>query len=232
MSESIGTFTTVAKTGGSLLGLALPILFGVTVGRLVTPWLPGFSAWVDTLGAWAPLAFVVAYVVVVVCLLPAFLVTMAGGALFGVGKGAALVFAGATIGAVSAFLLGRTILRGWVNRRIASHPVLSNIDQVIGEDGLRLMFLLRLSPAVPFVLSNYALGVTSVRLRDFLLAMPGLLPVIVSYAALGHAGTLEAGGEQSLPGWVLVLGIVATLILGVLLARIAQKAMAASPSGH
>ncbi|WP_331049625.1 TVP38/TMEM64 family protein [Gemmatimonas sp.] len=207
-----------------IVGMAIPIVFGVTVGKLATPYLPGFSAWVHTLGPWAPVAFVGAYVAVVVCMLPAFLLTMAGGAVFGIAQGASLVLIGATIGGSIAFLLGRTVLRTWVTKRIAQNPTLSTIDRVVGQDGLKLMFLLRLSPAIPFVLSNYALGATSVRLRDFVFAMVGMLPVIGAYAALGHAGTRGAN-EQSLPPWVLGVGIAATVLLGVLLARITQQAL-------
>lgn len=206
-------------------GLAVPIVAGLALGRLATPYLPGFSTWVQTLGIWAPLAFVAAYVGVVVFMLPAFLLTMAGGAVFGVVKGSALVLTGATIGGTLAFLLGRTVLRATVARRVAAHPTLSAVDRVIGDDGLRLMFLLRLSPAIPFVLSNYALGVTRVRTRDFVLAMPGMLPIIASYAALGAAGASAAKGQGALPLPVLAVGVIATVGLGLLFARLTQRAL-------
>lgn len=220
----------LVRAAGRLAGMTVPILFGVGVGKFAAPYLPGFSAWVHTLGPWAPVAFVTAYVAVVVCMLPAFLLTMAGGAVFGVAEGSLLVLLGATIGGTLAFLLGRTVLRNWVSRRIAQHPTLSTIDRVVGEDGLRLMFLLRLSPAIPFVLSNYALGATSVRLRDFVLAMVGMLPVIGSYAALGRAGS-RGPGDDGLPSWVLAVGIGATVLLGVLLARITQRALRDADAG-
>lgn len=197
--EPMQLVRTTARNALRLAGLTLPILFGLGVGRFAAPYLPEFSAWVHTLGPWAPVAFVAAYVLVVVCMLPAFLMTMAGGAVFGVTQGSLLVLTGATLGGSVAFLLGRTVLRQWVGRRLKEHPTLSTIDRVVGEDGLRLMFLLRLSPAVPFVFSNYALGATSVRLRDFVIAMLGMLPVIGSYAALGYAGARGAGSDDSLP---------------------------------
>ena len=206
-------------------GIAVPLMAGIAIGQLATPYLPGFSAWVQTLGMWAPLAFVAAYIGVVLFLLPAFLLTMAGGAVFGVVKGSALVLAGATIGGTLAFLLGRTVLRASVARRVAAHPTLSAVDRVIGDDGLRLMFLLRLSPAIPFVLSNYALGVTRVRTRDFVLAMPGMLPIIVSYTVFGAAGASATNGKGALPMPVLVLGVVATVVLGLLFARTTQRAL-------
>ena len=158
-------------------------------------------------------------------MLPAFLLAMAAGAVFGVVNGSLLVLTGATIGGTLAFLLGRTVLRASVARRVAAHPTLSAVDRVIGDDGLRLMFLLRLSPAIPFVLSNYALGVTRVRMRDFVMAMPGMLPIIASYAAFGAAGANAANGKGALPMPVLVLGIVATVVLGLLFARMTQRAI-------
>jgi uncharacterized membrane protein YdjX (TVP38/TMEM64 family) len=87
------------------------------------------------------------------------------------------------------------------------------------------MFLLRLSPAIPFVLSNYALGVTRVRTRDFMLAMPGMLPIIASYAAFGAAGSQAAHSKGTLPMPVLALGVIATVVLGLLFARMTQRAL-------
>jgi uncharacterized membrane protein YdjX (TVP38/TMEM64 family) len=206
-------------------GIAIPLVAGIAVGQLASPYLPGVSAWMQTLGVWAPVAFVVAYVAVVLLMLPAFLMTMAAGAVFGVAKGSALVLLGATLGGTAAFLLGRTLLRGYVAQRVAKHPTLSTVDRVVGDDGLRLMFLLRLSPAIPFVLSNYALGVTRVKTRDFVFAMPGMLPIIASYAAFGAAGATSAGGKGALPTPVLAVGVVATVVLGLLFARITQRAL-------
>jgi uncharacterized membrane protein YdjX (TVP38/TMEM64 family) len=220
-------------------GIAVPLIAGISIGQLATPYLPGFSTWVQTLGVWAPLAFLGAYVGVVLLMLPAFLLAMAAGAVFGVVNGSLLVLTGATVGGTLAFRLGRTVLRASVARRVAAHPTLSAVDRVIGDDGLRLMFLLRLSPAIPFVLSNYALGVTRVRTRDFVMAMPGMLPIIASYAAFGAAGAKAANGKGALPMPVLVLGIVATVVLGLLFARMTQRAIRdaearpeARPVGH
>lgn len=209
-----------------LLGLTAPLALGVGIGQAATPYLPAFSGWVATLGAWAPVAFIGAYVVACVCMLPAFLLTMAAGAVFGLLQGTLLVMAGATLGAVSAFLIGRHLARERVRARVEGHPTLRAIDRAVGEQGLRLMFLLRLSPAIPFVLANYSLGVTRVRLRDFVAAMPGLLPTVLTYAALGAAAGMGAapGGARVHPA-VLAVGVAATVLLGALLARIAQRAL-------
>ncbi len=215
------------KSISRIVGIAVPIVLGLMLGRFVSPWLPEFSAWVNTLGVWAPVAFVAAYVAVVVLMLPAFLLIMAAGAVFGVVKGSLLALTGAMLGGVSAFLIGRHLARDFVARRVAANPTLSAIDRVVGEDGLKLVFLLRLSPAVPFVLSNYALGVTRVRLRDFVLGTFGLLPIVATYAAYGSASGAgpRSDGTPAISPTMLALGIVVTVLLGVLLARIVQKAL-------
>jgi uncharacterized membrane protein YdjX (TVP38/TMEM64 family) len=208
-------------------GIAVPIVFGLLIGRMVSPWLPGFAAWVHTLGVWAPIVYVGAYVAAVVLMLPAFLVIMAGGAVFGVVKGSILALTGAVLGGTSAFLIGRYFARSLVERRVAANPTLSAIDRVIGEDGLKLVFLLRLSPAVPFVLSNYALGVTRVRLRDYVIGTFGLAPIVITYAAYGSASGAgpRADGSPTVSPVMFGAGIVVTVLLGLLLARIVQRAL-------
>ncbi len=215
------------KSISRAVGIAVPIVFGLLVGRALSPWLPQFAAWVHTMGVWAPIAFLAAYVAVCLLMLPAFMLTMVAGAVFGVTKGSLLVMAGALIGGTSAFLLARYVAREQVARRVAKNPTLSAIDRVVGEDGLRLVFLLRLSPAVPFVLTNYALGVTRVKLRDFMLGTFGLTPIVLTYAAYGSASGAgpKADGSSPVSGPVLAVGIIATVGLGLILARIARRAM-------
>jgi len=217
------TLRETATRASQLVGMLLPIGMGLGISRLVSPYLPEFTAWVHTLGSWAPVAFVVGYVAVCVFMLPAFLLTMAGGAVFGVVKGSLLVVLGSTLGATTAFLLGRTVLRTWVAAQMARNATLVAMDRIIGQEGLRLMFLLRLSGIVPFVLTNYAMGVTTVTLRDFVLALVGIVPTVVTYAMLGQAGA--ATGEGSTPQWVVWTAISAAVLLAVTLTRMAQRAI-------
>ena len=215
------------KTVGRAAGIAVPIVGGLFIGQFVSPWLPAFSEWVHTLGVWAPIAFFIAYVLAVVLMMPAFLLTMAGGAVFGVVTGSLLVMAGALTGGTLAFLIGRHFAREFVAVRVAKNEMLSAIDRVIGEDGMKLVFLLRLSPAVPFVLSNYALGITRVRFRDFVVGTLGLAPIVVMYSAFGSVSGAGNGpdGRPPVPPAILIAGIVATVLLGLLLARIVQRAV-------
>ena len=194
--------------------------------RWLSPWLPEFAVWVESLGVWAPVAYIGAYIVAVVFMLPAFLLIIAGGAVFGIWYGATLALTGATIGATIAFLVARYWVRERVARHVVHNPLLSSLDSAIGRNGLRLVFLLRLSPVVPFVLTNYALGATRVRLQHFLLGTIGLTPIVLTYAALGKvSGAQAVDGSNPMSVSILIVGLVATVILGVLLTRMVQNAI-------
>lgn len=208
------------------VGLAAPVLFGWLAGRAVAPWLPGFTSWVHSTGAWAPVVFVVAYAAGSLLLLPVFLLIMVGGAVFGATWGAALSMMGATIGGTLAFLIARHFAREQVARRVAKDRTLSAVDRVMEEDGVLLVFLLRLSPAVPFVLSNYALGITRVRLRDYVIGTSGLLPMMIAYAAYGAAsGAGHPLGKLTLSPPMMIAGVLATIALGVWITHIVQRAI-------
>ena len=218
------TLRNAASGAVKLVGMLIPVGFGLGASKLASPYMPGFTEWVNTLGAWAPFAFVVGYIVATVCMMPAFLLTIAGGAVFGMAKGSVLAFIGSTIGAAIAFTLGRTVLRSWVAAQIAKNQTLQIVDRVVGQEGLKLMFLLRLSGIAPFVLTNYAMGVTSVSLAHFLLALTGMIPTIATYTAVGQAGA-QTPGAGTIPSWMLYMGIAAAIVLAVTITRIVQKAL-------
>jgi uncharacterized membrane protein YdjX (TVP38/TMEM64 family) len=218
------TLREVGSRVAKLAGMLVPIGLGLGASKLASPYMPAFTAWVNALGVWAPAVFVGGYVLATVCMMPAFLLTIAGGAVFGLATGSVLVFIGSTVGAAIAFTLGRTVLRRWVAAQIAKNPTLMIVDRVVGEEGLKLMFLLRLSGIAPFVLTNYAMGVTSVRLSHFLFAMLGMIPTIATYAALGQAGA-QTPGKGAIPSWMLWMGVTAAVVLAVTVTRVVQKAL-------
>lgn len=212
-----------------VLAAALLVAVGVRYGGQV----PALLARVDALGGWAPAAFVAGYAVAVVALVPASLLTLAAGAVFGVVRGTLLVLAGATLGAATAFLLARHAARDVVVRRVGTNPRFAALDRAVGDAGLRLVFLVRLSPAFPFGLTNYALGLTRVRFRDYLLASVGMLPGTLLYVysgkVAGDVATVAAGAAppRGAAYWtVLTLGLVATGVVTVLVTRLARRALA------
>ena len=118
------------------------------------------------------------------------------GALYGTVWGSVVVFVGASLGAVAAFLLGRHWLRDWARRRLATVPKLQAIEVAVSREGLRLVLLTRLSPAFPFSLLNLAYGLSEVSLRDYSIGLIGILPGTVLFCALGAlAGDVARFGE-------------------------------------
>jgi uncharacterized membrane protein YdjX (TVP38/TMEM64 family) len=208
--------------------IALLLLLGRRLGAA----LPTFAAWVDGLGAWGPVAFIAGYALAVVAFAPGSILTLAAGAIFGLARGTLYVFIAATIGASLAFLVARYVARPWVERRIAANPGFAAIDRAVAAQGRRIVFLLRLSPAFPFNLLNYALGLTRVRFVDALVASIGMLPGTLLYVYYGKlAGEVAslAGGAPVERGAayyaVLGLGLVATLLVTTIVARTARTAL-------
>lgn len=202
------------------------------VGREGGRWVTGFAGWVEGLGALGPLAFVAGYTAATVALIPGSVLTLAAGALFGIVWGTVYSLAGATLGATAAFLVSRHLARERVERRLGRDPRVERIDRAIGREGLRIVFLLRLSPALPFVLLNYALGLTRVSLRDYLVASAGMIPGTLLYVyngrLIGEIATLGSGAAPARgPGYylVLLLGLLATLAVTVWVTRLARRAL-------
>lgn len=219
----------VARILAALAALAALVLLGRAVGGYV----PVFAEWVDGLGLWGPAVFIGGYAAAVVAFVPASLLTLAAGAIFGLGAGTAYVFVAATLGSCLAFLVARHLARGWVQKRIEGNAKFAAIDREIARQGRRIVFLLRLSPAFPFNLLNYALGLTQVRFGDYALAALGMLPGTFLYVYLGRlAGDLAAvagGAERETTSGerlFLVVGLVATVAVVAIVTRIARRALA------
>lgn len=234
------TATPASGRGGllRLLVAAVVLVVLVLVGRQAGGYVEGFARWVDGLGIWGPVVYAAGYAVATVAFIPGSILTLAAGALFGLVKGTAVVLVGATIGAIGAFLAGRYLARSAIEKRIAGSAKFAAIDRAVGNEGLKIVFLLRLSPVFPFILLNYALGLTRVRLRDYALASVGMLPGTFLYVYLGKAAgdlaaVLAQGGgaeaaEAGVGRWVVLgVGLAATVAVTALVTRIARRALTA-----
>ncbi len=218
----------VAKIGIGLVAVALLVLIGREAGGQV----PRFVQWVAGLGAWGPAVFIVGYAVAVVAFVPGSVLTLAAGAIFGLAKGTLVVLAGATLGSTAAFVLSRTVARDAVARRVEGDRRFAAIDRAIEAQGRRIVFLLRLSPVFPFTLLNYALGLTRVRLVDYVVASVGMLPGTLLYVYSGKvAGELAAlagsAGVQRGAGYyaVVAVGFAATAFVTIFVTRLARRAL-------
>jgi len=189
-------------------------------------------AGVDAYGRAAPVAFIVIYAIAVVALIPGAPLTIAGGALFGALRGAVYAVIGAALGSTVAFLLARYVARRAIAQQIARMPRVAAIDRAVCADGRRIVMLLRLSPLVPFNFLNYALGLSTISVGDFLLATIGMVPGAFMYAYVGKiAGeALALAGQAQVPHdtsyyAALVAGLAATIAATTLVARTARRAL-------
>ena len=218
--------------------VAVGLVVGLAVLRAYLPlgeWLQTFNTWVAGLGPSGMIVFVSVYVIAAVLFLPASLLTIAAGFLFGLLEGTILVSVGSTFGAASAFLISRYFARGWVARQASSNPRFEAIDRAIGRQGWKIVGLLRLSPAIPYSLSNYLYGLTSVSFVPYVIASwLGMLPGTVMYVYLGTAGktAIDAASGMVERTWqqdaLLGVGLAATVIVTVLITRIARNALRAA----
>jgi uncharacterized membrane protein YdjX (TVP38/TMEM64 family) len=189
--------------------------------------------WIQALGAVGAIAFVGIYAIATVAFFPGSILTLGAGVVFGVVQGALYVWIGATLGATLAFLVGRYLARGWVMQKIAGNPKFRAIDAAVGHEGLKIVLLTRLSPVFPFNLLNYAFGVTSVSLKDYMLGCVGMIPGTILYVYIGSlGGSLAAIGTANQPTtataqWIIrIVGLVATIAVTLYITRIARKALA------
>jgi uncharacterized membrane protein YdjX (TVP38/TMEM64 family) len=193
-------------------------------------WLRAFYGWIAGLGPEAYVLFAAAYVLVTVLLLPAWLLTVGAGLLFGLLPGVAVVSVGSTAGASVSFLIARYLARDAVARYVRGHPRFSAVDRAIARGGWRIVFLLRLSPVIPFTFSNYAYGLTAIAFRPYVLASwVGMLPLTVLYASLGAAGreasSIANGGFSAWRGASIAVGILVTIAVTVYVGRLARRAL-------
>ena len=176
--------------------------------------------------------FCLLYIAACVLFIPGTILTLGGGAIFGLARGVICVSAASTLGAGCAFLVGRFLAREFVARKLERYPRFVEVDRAVAREGWKIVFLTRLSPIFPFNLLNYAFGLTQVSFSDYFIASwAGMLPGTILYVYLGTlAGDLVSLGaserSRSPLEWAfLLVGLLATIAVTVFITRIARKAL-------
>lgn len=194
------------------LGLAV-LLAGITAAIVWREHLDteALQAWLGGAGIWAPLAFMAIYAVATVLFLPGSVLTLAGGALFGVAAGTFINLSGATLGALLAFLLARHLGAEWLRARMGAR--MQRLVAGVEAEGWRFVAFTRLVPLFPFNALNYALGLTRIGVWPYLTATwLCMLPGALAYTYLGYAGREAlAGGEGLIHKGLLALALLAVV---------------------
>ena len=216
------------------------VIFVGAIGLVVAiSWILPVREWTVALaerlrgsGAKGVLIFVAVYIIAEVALVPGSLLTMAAGFAYGPIGGLFVASPASVLAATVAFLLGRTVLRGWIRKKTSSSPALRAIDRAIGKNSFRLILLLRLSPLIPFNVLNYALGLSDAHLGRYVVAsLVGMLPGTFLYVYLGSLATTAAdladasrgGGPQRLA--LTIVGLAATVAVVAVVTRTARRAL-------
>ncbi len=190
------------------------------------------TVFVEEHRAIARILYFAVYVVAVVLIVPGSILTLLGGFLFGVVEGFVLVSISSVTGACLAFTIGRYFARQWVEERTQSFERWVEFDHAVAIRGFYVVLLTRLSPVFPFNLLNYFLGLTKIRFIHYLLASwLGMAPATLLYVYLGSialsaADVLLGGGSNTMgQNTLIVLGLIATVALVVVLARLASATL-------
>lgn len=227
-SESDVKWLLLLLLAGALVGAGLFLPLGA--------WALAFVEWVREAGPLGLAAFVVAYVAATVLFLPGSALTLAAGFLWGPVGGLLVASPTSVLAASVAFLVGRTVAREAVAKRLGANERFAAIDRAIAREGGRFVLLLRLSPVFPFNLLNYALGLTSVPFGRYVLAsFVGMLPGTFLFTYLGSlvtsAAELLAGRRPAAGAAGTALywgGLAATVVATVLVTRAARRELAKS----
>ena len=197
----------------------------------VKTWSGELQNWIKSFGIIAPFVFVVAYIITTIFMIPGSILTLIAGAVFGLWFGVLYVIIGSNLGALAAYLLAKTKLREKFMKMAEGNAKFAALDKAIGENGFKMVLLTRLSPAFPFTLLNYFLGLTSVKIGAYVAGnFLGMLPATFLYVYLGSLANVTVG---SVSKWQLVMrivGLLATIGVVIYVTRLARKAMKESES--
>src|SRR4029450_8104114 len=214
--------------------LLVILLMALIVGFFFLPlrqWFIELEGHVQSLGALGPAVVALAYVLCTVLLIPASIITLGAGTLFGLKTGFIVVVVGANLGAFCSFLLARTFLREKVARWARKHSKFRFLDEAIGRQGFKMVLLTRLSPIFPFILLNYFLGLTGGRTGACVLSnLIGMLPAMFLLVYIGAAArdAIEGPTDTSADFYQQILkyvGLVATIAVVVMVTRIARRSL-------
>ncbi|XP_010551774.1 PREDICTED: uncharacterized protein LOC104822310 [Tarenaya hassleriana] len=235
----------MAFTWGSVLRVSLlPILLAAIVLAFyflpVEKILKEFLAWVEgNLGPWGPIALAVAYIPLTVLAVPASILTVGGGYLFGLPIGFVADSVGATLGSGAAFLLGCTIGKPFVVSKLKDYPQFQSVSLAIENSGFKICLLLRLAPLVPFNMLNYLLSVTPIPLGEYLLSSwLGMMPITLALVYVGTtlkdlSDVTHGWSEFSMSRWVfLVSSLVVSVVLMICVTKVAKDALRKALAEH
>ncbi len=157
--------------------------------------------WIRELGPYGPAAFVVIYVAAVIFFIPASILTVGAGFIFGLAWGSVYVLLAATIAGNLTFLIARHVAREWIAHKLQTHPKFKALDDAVARDGWKIVALVRLAPVFPFAITSYGFGLTRLQLWEYFLANFAMIPGTMMYVYFGNVAR-DLTDRIATPPWI------------------------------
>jgi uncharacterized membrane protein YdjX (TVP38/TMEM64 family) len=216
--------TTHRRLAWITLALVIVALLAAVWFLPLRDWAQSFEWWIEGKGAAGVLLYAGLYVLACLLLLPAWILTVVAGAVFGLTGGFFVAMGSSLTGAVAAFLLARYAIRGRVEKFFERNALLHAVDKTLRKAGWKAIALMRLSPLVPFTVQNYFYGTTTLKLRHFVAGTAlGIVPGTALEVLIGSSGRAALGNGGALHWALLACGIVATGVAAWYVGRVAKK---------
>ena len=175
------------------------------------------AAWLKSVGNlwWAPVAFVLLYCLFNVILVPATILSLTAGVVWGWLTGGLIVLAASTVASAIPYFIARSGAP-WVEEKVRRRA--GNLYEKLRREGFTTLLLMRLVPIIPYNVLNYAAGLAAIRPRDYILAtFLGTIPGIFIFTYL--ADSIAAGAISPGQAFVRILSAGALLAALVLASR-------------
>ncbi|PZV12090.1 MAG: TVP38/TMEM64 family protein [Leptolyngbya sp.] len=151
-------------------------------------------------GQYAPVFFVLLFAIATSLGFPGNVISMVGGAVFGLAWGTVWSLLGATFGAMGAFLIARSLLHNWFTRQFGHLTLLQHLNRAIADHPFTLVVASRFTPLSPFSLLNFLFGLTPIDLKTYAWGtFLGLIPLTFAYSWFGITGYSALHGGDRLP---------------------------------
>lgn len=216
---------------GMALVAGAGVLVVLAIAWYVLPlgeWLLDFTRWIRGLGTVGWLVFAGFFVLAVMAVVPASILYLAAGLLYDIAGGFVISFVAASLGSAICFLIARYGARERVRRMVEQRAEFEAVDKAVGDEGWRVVLLLRLAPLVPGNTQGWLFGITDVPFWHFILpTMVGIVPWALLFVALGAAsGVAFANGDSALGPWQWALMGVGVVLFGLIVRLVARRARA------
>jgi uncharacterized membrane protein YdjX (TVP38/TMEM64 family) len=161
-------------------------------------------------------------------ILPGALLGITAGAVYGIAAGFITSAIGILAGAIVAFALARSYARPLIAGLLGRSRRLTAFDAALNRQSWRMVALLRVSPVMPFSLTSYALGLSGIPAKSYIIGTLASLPALLGYVVIGALGkrTLQSG--TAIHTAILIIGAAATLALTIQLSRLAAQSLKTS----